>query len=153
MRMKKFKWTLQRLLDVTRTREDALAHELAMLAGQIARLQQEIASRQATVKAALAEMTACDLLGRLSRQETFMKCAGTVEKSIGLLWQKVAKIEEQRAAVARKFRTLRESRKALERLREESLARHNRVQSDLEQKQFDQTAHVAIARRVLAAMR
>jgi flagellar biosynthesis chaperone FliJ len=149
--MTKFKWTLQRLLDVTRTREDALRHELAMLAGQIARFEQEIASRQATVKAALVEMAAIDLLGRLSRQETFMRCAGTVEKSVRLLAGKVAQIQTQREALAQKFRTLRESRKALERLREESLAKHNKTQSGLEQKQFDQTAHVAIARRVLAA--
>jgi flagellar export protein FliJ len=151
--MTKFKWTLQRLLDVTRTREDALRHELATLAGQIVRLQQEIARRHATVKAALAEMTAGDLPGRLAGQETFMRCAGEVEKSVRSLSEKAAKIEEQRGALAQKFRTLRESRKALERLREESLVSHNRIQSDLEQKQFDQTAHVAISRRVLAAMR
>jgi flagellar biosynthesis chaperone FliJ len=46
---------------------------------------------------------------------------------------------------------IRASRKTLERLREEAKQRYLREQSLLEQKQFDETAHTALARKALAA--
>ena len=61
-----------------------------------------------------------------------------------------AKIEEKRSGEMARLLKMRESRKSLERLREDALKRHGKMQSDLEQKQFDQTAHIAKARAILA---
>ena len=76
--MAKFKWTLQKLLDVTRHREQALRMTVAVLSKQIADLEREVVRSREMVKEGLAEMGKLELSQRLSRQETFMRCAASV---------------------------------------------------------------------------
>ena len=51
--MKRFAWPLERLLEVTRRREDAAKAELLRLAGEAARQRRQIARRAAQVQAML----------------------------------------------------------------------------------------------------
>ena len=55
--MKRFHWRLQRLLDVTIQREKALRSELFAMSRKIAFAHQEIFRRQATLRAALSDLS------------------------------------------------------------------------------------------------
>ena len=67
--MKRFRWSLQRLLDVTVQRERALRAELVALSGRISRLREEILRRRAVLRTLLEELGRQDIERRIRNQE------------------------------------------------------------------------------------
>jgi len=148
--VKRFKWPLQRLLDVTLQRELALRAELFALSREIARLRQRIASLRAALRALLAELARRSIEERIPQQEVFMRSAGTDERKIARLREQLHDKETLRSDKTRQFLKVKASRETLERLREEARLRHRKEMERAEQKQLDESAGVSFARRTLA---
>ena len=149
--MKRFHWPLQRLLDVTAQRERSQRAELMALSRQIARRRQEVLSRQAMVEGALAELAAVEFAERIRKHDVLMKCAEAQQRRIDRLEVAIAQLGVQRSEKARQLLRIRKNRQTLERLREEARQEHIREQLKIEQKQFDESAHVSKARRLIEA--
>lgn len=149
--MKRFAWPLQRLLDVTEQRERAQRAEVLALAQQTARLRQDAAVQRACVRALIAEMGGMELIERLRRHVDFVRCCQAHDRQIEQLQARIAELTVQREAMMRVLMKTRKSRETLERLREEARQEHLREQTKLEQAQFDETAHTAKARKLIAA--
>jgi hypothetical protein len=145
--VKRFKWPLQRLLDVKVQRERALRGELLALSRQMARLRQEILRRQVVLRSLLAELAGEELQRRIPRQQIFLGCAEADERQIRSLRQELKALDLQRQAKTEQFMKTKASRETLERRREEASRLHMREQLRIEQKQFDETAHVSFARK------
>lgn len=145
--MRRFRWRLQRVLDVTVQREKAMRADLFGLARRIVRLRQEIVRRRAELRSVLSELRDCSLAERTARQEVFMGCAESVERELSRLEQQSRELEAERSEKTRTFMRVRSSRQTLERMREAARREHMREQLKLEQKQFDENAHVSYARR------
>ncbi|MFW6065549.1 MAG: hypothetical protein ACOC9S_01890 [Planctomycetota bacterium] len=146
--MKRFRWRLQRVLDVTVQREKALRAELFALSRRIVRLRQEIIRRRADLRSVLSDLAGRPPAERIARQEVFMGCAEAVEKEIARLDSEARALEATRSERTQTFMRLRSSRQTLERMREETYRSHMREQLKLEQKQFDESAQVSFARTV-----
>lgn len=147
--MKRFHWPLQKLLDVTVQKEQALEAALAALAAQIQAAQDEMRRRRESMKAQLRELDREPMDVRLGRQELFMRCAAAEEKEIEKLRKRSLELQAQRAKVMTAFLKVRQSRQTLERLRDESRQRHTNEQMKLEQNQLDEVAQTRHARAAL----
>lgn len=145
--MKRFRWRLQRVLDITAKREQALRLELFALARALVRVRQEIVARQAAVRTLLADLGRRTLVERLAEQTVVLACAAAEERILRGLRRRVADLEAQRAEKTRRFRQVRATRQTLERLREEARHRYLREMAAREQAQFDEVSHIAFARR------
>lgn len=144
--MKRFKWPLQRLLDVTIQRENALRAELLALSRDIARVHQEIFRRQATLRAALADLSAEALRRRIPKQEVFMGCSKAAHAMLDQLKGRLGKLETRRTGTTERLVKARNSTKTLERLREEARRKHVREQLKIEQRALDESAQISYAR-------
>ncbi len=147
--MKRFRWPLQRLLEVTAYREQALRAQLLNLSQEIVGLRQIILARQAVLKSLLAELAKEDLQKRFSKQQLFMNYVQNDQKQIRRLEQQLKELRTLRKQKNAQFLQIRSSRRTLERLRKEAKDRHLRDQLKLEQKQLDEVAHISFAGKLL----
>ena len=147
--MKRFKWPLRRLLDVTVQRELVLRGKVLALSQDVARAHQEIVRRQAVLKSVLDDLAGQDIERRIPRQEVFMNCSEVSKKKIRGLEKELESLRSRRAVETARFLKVKTSRETLERLRAEALGRHRAEQLKLEQKQLDESARVTFVRKVL----
>lgn len=145
--MKRFHWPLERMLTVTVQRELALRSALLKLLQQITAARQEIVSKRAAVRSMLAELGESNARQRMGLQELFMKFSASTWREIDRLREEVARLTEQRTAKTADLMKLRKSQETLERMREEARREHIRMETNLEQKQFDESAQIAFTRQ------
>ncbi|MCK4625570.1 MAG: hypothetical protein KAV00_09695 [Phycisphaerae bacterium] len=148
--MKRFQWPLQRLLDVTIQQELAARAKLFALSRKIADVHRKIFHHQASLRIALAELSNQNLEKRLPEQQVFMQCSEAEEKRLDKLRENLRILKKQRADQIDIFTKTKSSRETLERLREESLQRHERETIKEQQKQLDENAQTAFARKMIS---
>ena len=149
--MKRFRWPLQRLLDVTRQRELAQRGELLRISREMARLRHEIVARQRRVRASLAELARQAPADRIARQEMVMALSARPQRDIRRLTGQLHQAERQRKDQTDRLVKIKKSRETLEKMRERARMAHLREQLRLEQKQLDDGTHVAYAHKALKA--
>ena len=146
--MKRFKWQLQRVLDITEQRERALRLELLTLTHQIIAVQQEILFRRTTVRSLLDDLGQRGFPERLAEQVVVLACAAAEERFLDRLRARQAALEAARSAKTDKFLRIRGTRRTLERLREEARLKYLREMDRQEQAQLDEAFHISFARRL-----
>jgi len=151
--VKRFRWPLQRLLDVTVQRETTQRAALLDVSRQIAVRRQEVLVHRSSVRGMILEISAVDLEERLRRHEDFVRFSRAHERAIERLTAELDEWTRLRAERTRELLETRRRREALERLRAEAEARHLREQRVIEQKEFDETAHVSKARKLIESHR
>jgi len=149
--MKRFVWTLQRLLDVTAQRELSLRAELFALARSISGVHREIVFRRSALAGLLADLAGAELGERLARQILFFRQAVVEERRIAALGERLESLRGERTAKTEQFRRTRSRRETLGKLRERARRRHARALAREEQKQLDDSAAVAFARAMRAS--
>ncbi len=147
--MKRFKWPLQRLLDVTVQRERAVRAKLFSLSRRIAIVHREIFRHQASLRSALAELAEKKLEKRLPEQQVFMRCSEAQEARLDRLKENLKGLKQQRTEEIATFTKTKSSRETLERLKEESLQRYTTEMIRQQQKQLDDSARTAFARKLI----
>jgi flagellar biosynthesis chaperone FliJ len=151
--MKRFAWPLQRLLEVTCQREAAMRTEFLVATRRVATLRHEMLARSSAVRNLLEALAAQNPSQRLAVQEAFMKASPAEHRAMAKLASDLKAAQDNLSHKRWELLRIRASRKSLERLRGEALARHVREQLRLEQKQFDETSHQTYARTAQAAQR
>ena len=116
--MKRFVWPLERLLDVTRRREELLQAEMAKLLAEIERLRNEVSRRRGLLQRMLVDLAAQPLEKRLPGQQTFLAFATSVEREIAGLEGQIAQLQATRARTNERLQKERMQRQTLERLRQ-----------------------------------
>ncbi len=149
--MKRFRWPLQRLLDVTMQRELARRAELLRLGRETARVRQEIASRRRVIRASLKELARQALAERMGQQEIVLACSAGREREIRRFQDRLEALAGERKRTVEELVRVRGARETLEKMRDEARWRHVQEQLKLEQKALDEVAHVAFAHRALQA--
>jgi flagellar export protein FliJ len=149
--VRRFKWRLQRLLDVTIRKEESLRLELVNLAQETARLGQEIVTRKVLLRSALQDLARQVLADRIARHEVVMTCSQVVQRQIDRLTGRLDQCRRKRKTKTEELLKIRSSRETLERLREEAERRYLRQEAAREQRLLDETAQVAYARKALHA--
>ncbi len=145
--MKRFRWKLQRVLDVEEQRREALRSELFHLAQAIAQVHEAILVRRSRLRAVLAEMATRPLAERIAAQAVFMPLAEVEEAAIGRLEARRTELQDRRDQTHRRFLEVRAMCRRLLRLREVAYRAYLQEAAREEQKALDETAHLAYARR------
>jgi flagellar biosynthesis chaperone FliJ len=143
----RFKWRLQRVLDITGKREQALRAELWLVAREITLVREEILARQTLIRTLLEDLGRRSLADRLPEQTVVMASAAAEQRLLTGLRTREANLVATRNALTDKYMRTRGTRQTLERLREEARVRYLRAAGRIEQAQFDEFSHMAHDRR------
>ncbi len=149
--MKRFRWRLQRVLDVTARRELAVKAEVSALSRSILEARTERIGREARVRMNLTQLAEGPAERRLADQELFMRTVEHEQRALRSLEDRIAAFQKRREEKHETLMELRKRRKMLERLRDEARRRYRREQELLEQKEIDDRTSTAFARGMLAA--
>jgi len=146
--MKRFKWRLQRVLEVKRRREEAQRAALFSLSRRIVRLRRVLVERQTALRAALEELGGITPAERLARQQLLMRCAAVSEDEINRLRQALRQLGDERSEKTSELIKTRNARESLERMRERARNEHVREEGRREQRELDESAHVAFSQKM-----
>ena len=147
--MKRFKWPLQRLLEVTIQQGLALRAQLFALSRKIADVHKEILHRRISLRDALREFARRPVQKRMHEQEIFMQCSDRQRLGLERLKEDLKGLRLERSTKMNEFNKTRSSQKTLERLRSEALRYHQSEAMKHEQKQLDESSQVAFARELI----
>lgn len=144
--MKRFKWKLERVLSVTRKREDAARHELLVLARRIDDLNDQIRRKREELRQELVRLGRRPLAERLDEQTIFMNQAPHAERKIEQLRHRTRELEKEREELRGQYQKHRARRKSLERLRADARKQYLKDAERQEQTRFDEKAQIQYTR-------
>jgi len=147
----RFRWKLQRLLDVTAQRELALRAKLFELSRRMARLRQQIVARRAVHRMLLSELGQKRLAERVGQQQVFMSWLPTEQRAIGRIQADLDGLQRRRGETTRELLKTKSRRETLEKLQADARQRFMKEQSRLAQRELDDIATIGFARRGLVA--
>jgi len=99
----------------------------------------------------IVQMAAMDFQERIRRHRDFVNCSKAHERQVEQLEVRLAELGRLRAEKIQRLLKTRKRRETLERLRAEARAEHMREQRRIEQRQFDESAHLSKARELIEA--
>ena len=137
---------MQRLMDVTEQREKVLRMQVLAAWRKSSLIRRRIMMHRQSISRTLSELASLDLATRLLRQQVFMNAAPAHQQVIEALEKQLEEAQAQRQELTEKLMQVRSRIKTLERLREEARSEHLRQELAVEQKQFDENAHITFVR-------
>lgn len=147
--MKRFKWRLERVLEIKKKQEQKERTELLELTERLAERRAELLMRLSMLKEAIRNLADADARERLCRQEFFLKHATVNDEQISRLSEQVAELESQQRAKIAEVLRIRRFREGLEKLRAEAKRQFVAEQEKLDQKELDETATISFVRKAL----
>jgi flagellar export protein FliJ len=144
--MNRFKWPLQRLLELKAHKEENLKAELQKLIRDIALARREIRRRRDSLRRMADELGREEFPRRLPQQRILLSQLPVAMAAIEDLEAALAVFQERRAGKMTEYLRERASRQTLEKLREKSLRRFLKLQESAEQKELDEVGSGAYAR-------
>lgn len=136
------------MLDVKVQQEQMLRLDLIALTQQALKLRQQIILRRGLVRGWLLEMRNWPIEQRISQQDIVIQCVTATETQIGALEEELQVQQANRKEKADELMQVRASRQTLERLGEEARKEHVRQELLHEQKELDDSAQIAFARKM-----
>ena len=137
-------------MNVTRQREFALRLRLQQLSRQTEAARQELAQRKHSLDSLLSDLGKEDVAERLARQELFMAFSAVCRAQFDRLTKKIEELEAKRAETIARLKETKARTETLDRLRQEAFEAHMKEQLKLEQQQFDQSAQITFAGKMIA---
>lgn len=147
-----FRWSLQRLLDVTAKRELAAKAELLELSRRIGHLQQDIQRRLHMLKLLLDDLAGRSLAERLCLQNVVMQSCQAEQLAIEQLKRQVRDLDRQRQEQTEALGKLLAKRQTLEKQRDAARRDYDRLLHKKEQDRLDETFQAGFARRCQARL-
>ena len=141
-----FQWTLQKLLDVTDTRELAAKAELFDISRRIARLQEDILRRKSMVNALLQDMRQMTIQERMSRQEPLMRGMAMERENIRLMISQTNELDELREEKKVELAKITAKKDTLNRLHDEARKKYQHLLGLKEQQRADESFNVRFVR-------
>jgi flagellar biosynthesis chaperone FliJ len=147
--MRRFRWPLQRVLDIRIKQADAMKLELARLSQQAALVRREILSRQDAVRSALEALATKPFEARIAQQQEFMRLSRVEKTCLDRLEQELKTIEDCRTEKTAEYGRLRAACETLEKLRDKAAQADAMAAAKLEQKDMEENYRVAFARELI----
>ena len=145
--MKKFRWRLQRLLDLKVRQEDMLRAELVTLMEKTAALRGRIMMLRAMLRSGAMEIRSLPADQQVAAQRQFLEYAPVRDRQIVRLREQLDLFEQERKNKMDELARLRKFRKGLERLREKAADDHARRLDREEQKFLDESSNQVMYRK------
>ena len=149
--MKRFVWRLQRVLDIKTKEEHIVKAQLVKLTEKLIGVRSELLVQKGILNNLISDISEESPKARLGKQELFLKCSKTNSEIIKKLTEKVNELVLAQKLKNAEVVKVKQLRKGLEKLRTEAKLRFIEKEEKLEQKELDEMATVAFARKKLYA--
>jgi len=147
--MKKFVWRLQRVLDIKIKEEQIKRMELLEITRKLTQAQSELLMQKRILSESINSLSEEHPKKRLDRQELFLKCSAVNDELIRKLKKKASEIEKQQKEKIGEVLKIKQFRKSLERLREETKTQFIKDQEKLEQRDSDEMTTMRFSRKII----
>jgi flagellar FliJ protein len=149
--MKRFQWRLQRVLDIKIKEEQVKRAQLLEITEKLAQAKGELFMQKRILTDTISNLSMENPKNRLEKQELFLKCAAINDELISKLEKKVAEVEKKQKEKISEVLKIKQFRKSLERLREETKTNFITEQEKIEQKDADELTTISYSRRIMQA--
>jgi flagellar biosynthesis chaperone FliJ len=144
--MKKFEWSLQRVLEVRKIQEQKKTAELFSLTEQLAATRGELLIKMKILENIIESISNNNFVTQLSEQEFFLSNSVTTNEQIKKIKEKISLLEQQQKEKITEVLKIRRLREALEKMREDAKIKFIQKEEKLEQKVLDDAAGVFFVR-------
>jgi flagellar export protein FliJ len=144
--MKRFQWSLQRVLEVRKIQEQKTTAELFRLTEQLASVRGELLIKTKIMEKIIESLGHTNFVTQLSEQEFFLSHSSATNNEIKKIKEKIRMLEQQQKEKIAEVLRIRRLREALEKMREDAKTRFIQEQEKLEQKVIDEAAAVFFVR-------
>ena len=149
--MKKFTWRLQRVLDLTATKEQIKISEVNQVAQTIAAAKSNLVSLKLKLQDML-EDSKSNLKGRLTEHELFMNSIAHNDQAIRQLMEAINLLQNDHKKKMEELLEIRRYKEGLEKLRQKAKDSFNADQQAFEQAQMDERTTIDFARKKMLQM-
>lgn len=136
--MKKFKWRLQRILEIKRKEEELKKNELLKVTEKIVSKQSRLLVEKAKLKRMAEEISEKQPKTRIRQQQLFIRYAQSSNEFIKKIKQEIARLEESKKQKIKEYRQIQKSKEGMEKLREKAKEKYLREQGKRLQKEMDE---------------
>ncbi|HBG26619.1 MAG: hypothetical protein A2Y10_04730 [Planctomycetes bacterium GWF2_41_51] len=147
--MKRFVWRLQRVLDIKIKEEQIKRAQLLEITEKLTFAQSELLMQRRILADTINSLSQVEPKKRLDRQELFLKHSAINDELIDKLEKKVKEIEKQQKDKINEIIKIKQFRKSLEKMREETKTQFIKEQEKIEQKDADEMTTMAVSRRIM----
>jgi flagellar protein FliJ len=147
--MNRFKWPLQRVLDVRKKQEQKKIMELFLLTQQLAAARGELLVKQKMLEDIANDLAKQKFGARLAEQEFFLSYSSATNRQIKTIKEKISLLEPQQKEKMAEVLKIRRFREGLEKMREEAKFLFIKEQEKQEQKIIDEAATISFVRNAL----
>ena len=151
--MKRFKWRLQRVLDIKQKEEQVKRAELFELTEQLSLARGELFMQKGILENLINTVAEKPPHERLYQQELLMAYSAANDKRIKSLEEKVQELAVRQKEKIVEILAVKKFYKGLEKLRDEAKATFIKEQEKLEQKESDERVTAGFVRRVIGRHR
>lgn len=145
--MKKFRWRLQRVLDLKIRQEEVLRARIVELMERAAAVRGRIMMLQAMLRSGLMEIRSLPSAEQIDAQRRFLEYVPYRHGQIAVLREQLSRLEQERKQQMEEMSRLRKFRKGLEQLRGRAVEEYLRESGREEQKLLDECSGQALIRR------
>ena len=145
--MKRFKWRLQRVLDVKQKTEKAKTAQLLQITEMLAEARASLMMERNKLRQAREELMAKSVAERLEQQPMFLRYTEENDRRIAHLERRIMELEQRKQETTREVIELKRAKEAMEKLKEEDRLRFLKEQDKLVQKEDDDRAGTAFIRQ------
>jgi len=149
--MKRFKWRLQRVLEVKKKEEQVKRAELVQITEQLSQVRGELFMQKRRLETLLEELGETDTADRLDRQRQFMSYSAANDKVIKTLEHRISELADRQKDKIAEIMKIKQFNDGLEKVRTEAQAAFIGEQEKLEQKQMDEITTSRIARKMITS--
>ena len=149
--MRRFKWRLQRVLEVKRKEEQVKRAELMQITEQLSQARGELFMQKRKLEELLDELTETNAADRLDRQRQFMAYSAANDKVIKSLENQIRDLANRQKDKIAEIMKIKQFNEGLEKVRAEAQAAFIAEQEKLEQTQMDEMTTSRIARKMMTS--
>jgi flagellar FliJ protein len=136
--MKKFKWRLQRILEVKRKEEELKKNELLKVTEKIVSKRSRLLVEKNKLKEMADEVGQQPANTRIRQQQLFIKYARCSNEFIEKIKQEIEKLEQLKRRKIKEYREIQKSKESMEKLRQKAKEKYLQDQTKREQKEIDE---------------
>lgn len=147
--MKKFKWSLQKVLDIKTQQQKVIQNHLYVISQKLIQQQMLLAAKKKELKEMLMDISRKAPAERIKAQQLFMKYSNQTDKIIRNIKKYINDIKIQKNNKQAELVSSKKETETLEKLRDKEKKLFIYNQEKLEQNELDETATIAFTRKTL----
>ena len=147
--MKRFKWQLQRVLEVQQKQEQVKRAQLAAITEQLKQAKDELVTKKRILQELLDGLLQSSPQERLSKQAFFMTCSAANDAAIRTLESKIQVLAAQQREKTAEVIKIKQANEGLQKLRSEAEMEFLKEQQQDEQKELDEATTIRFAHKIM----